>query len=42
MDVGGPNRMTLQDFRLEKLVMWATVVAVEKEKSEWIHRIFRR
>lgn len=36
-----PNRITLQEFGLQQIVQ-TEVVALEKERSEQIHKIFRR
>lgn len=34
-----PNRVTLLEFRLEKMVVWTRVIAVGKGRGEQIHRI---
>lgn len=39
--MGRPNRVNLQEFRLEKMVVWARTIAVEKERGEQIHRLLR-
>lgn len=37
-----PNRITQQEFSLQKIVVQTKVMALEKERSEEIHKIFRR